>query len=437
MDDANETEIRFDLNEGELLYLIAMHVAAGWWEDFGNSEERAKSFLMSMIKVLKAHGPEAIRDLVWTMQNTLMAQRKDDFQTIQMQPPFIPCVRNHLEILDEWWVSDGEQGFNEMWDMVFRSGWRAEVVPHEIIRLSGGRGDSAETALRVHAPDAETRICAQYWYLHYTYGRRNEDWKLGIQGLTVPDERGREFDVMNVILPDGEENKFYFIRDPKAVAADAESSEAKDPESKFTHEELVCVTTTYLVAGDWKPLTEPEGKALLLKLIRNSKANGFDYARSIFVQAQNAVMAVGGKSFTEMQKGPPFSQFGLMNLVTLQDAWLKNGDDGFEVEWQRIFAPGWQKGVIPNRIIGLTGGPGDCEDTAFRVHAPHVEARIAAEYWYLYYTYGRRDVDWEYWSQALTPADELGRRFDIIEIKLPNGEIKPTFFVRDSKYSHV
>ena len=434
MTEMKQLGARFELREGELLYLAGMNVAAGNWELFGNSEQEARTFLMSMIAILKNHGPDEIRNLVWKMQNILMAQRDGDFLSIQTNAPFIPCVRNHMETLDECWVAGGEAGFLEMWDIAFRPGWREKVVPHEIIRLSGGPGESGDTAFRVYAPDGETRICAQYWYLCYNYGRIHKDWKPGVQGLTFPDEQGREFDVMNVILPDGEERKFYFVRDPKATFSDPSKSGIRKPHSKFTDAELYLVTATYFAAGDCEPLTEVEGKKSLLKFIRNLKESGFGYIRSVFIQAQNTTMALGEKSFTEMQKLPPFSHFGLMNMVALQDAWLKNGDEGFEAEWQRIFTPGWQAGVIPNRIIKLEGGPGDCEDTAFRVHAPDVETRICAEYWYLHHTYGRRDVDWKYRSQHLTPRDEQGREFDVITVELPGGEIAPTFFVRHPQY---
>lgn len=434
MNETKQAEAR-SLREAEVWFFGAMQIAAGDWQGLKDSEESAQLFMMVVLESLKKQG-KTIRSTVWMMQNLLMAMRKSDFETIQLGPPFLPCVRNHMESLSEALDLGGEHGFKKMWKVVFRPGWQEEAPRHQIIRLSGGPGDSADTAIRVHAPDGETRICAQYWYLYYTYGRKEQSWRPGVQGITFPDEQGREFDVMNVRLPDGEEKKFYFIRDPKATRANRDNTIPK-PHSKLTDAELYLVTTTYFAAGDCKPLTEAEGKEALLKFIRNSKDSGFDYVRSVFVQAQNATMAIGEKSFTEMQKLPPFSQFGLMNMVALQDAWLKKGDEGFETEWQRIFASGWQKGVIPNRIIGLTGGPGDCEDTAFRVHAPDVEMRITAEYWYLYYTYGRRDVDWEYYSQALTPVDELGRSFDIIEIKLPNGEIKPTFFVRHPQYNNA
>ena len=198
------------------MYLGAMYIASGNWEGLDNSEESAKDFLLRVISRLNTHGYNTIRDVVWMMQNILMAQRKNHFLAIQKEPPFMRFTFRNLLLLDEAWSSGKDQTFHAKWNEIFAPGWKDAVPPHQLIRLTGGPGDSADTAIIVHAPDAETRICAEYWHLYYTYGRMYKDWQPRIQGLTVPDEQGREFDVINIRLPEGSEEKIFFVRHPKA-----------------------------------------------------------------------------------------------------------------------------------------------------------------------------------------------------------------------------
>lgn len=215
------------------------------------------------------------------------------------------------------------------------------------------------------------------------------------------------------------------------------ASTIRKPQFDLSNADLVPIVASYIASGDWSPLSESEGKEFLLKFVQNLKERGFDAVRWIFVSAQNNLMAVGRKSFVDIQKLAAFSQFGLKNMAQLDAEWQSDGNNGFEDEWTRIFAPGWRAGVLPNQIIRLSGGSGDCEDNAIRVHAPDVEARIIAEYWYLHYVYGRRDVDWKYSSQHLTPRDEQGREFDVLTVELLGGEVEETFFVRFPQYNHA
>ena len=208
---------RFELRQGELPYLGAMYIASGNWEGLDNSEDDARDFLLHVIAGLKKHGYYTIRDIVWIMQNTLMAQRKSGFYTIQKEPPFMRFTFNNMVSLDEAWASGRDEGFLAKWNQIFAPGWKDVFPFHEIVRLTGGPGDSADTAFTVHAQDYETRICAEYWYLYYTYGRMYKDWQPRSQKLTVPDELGRQFDVIDLRLPNSDERTVFFVRDPKAT----------------------------------------------------------------------------------------------------------------------------------------------------------------------------------------------------------------------------
>src|SRR5215472_11627988 len=203
-------EARFNLRGGEVIHYFVTHIGSGNWTAIEMSEQVAQYFLLKFIRNMKTHGYFAVREVVWMMQNLLMAQRARDFVMVQKDAPFSPVILNNLVQLDEAWVSGGDDAFLAKWGEIFHPRWREALPKHELIRMTGGPGDCPDTAFWVHAPDAETRICAEYWYLYYTYGRMYKDWETSSQCLTPADELGREFDVIVIRLPNGDEKPVFF-----------------------------------------------------------------------------------------------------------------------------------------------------------------------------------------------------------------------------------
>ena len=205
---------RFSLTPSEMIYLMVAGMACGRWGTADAPRKEGKSGLLQFLRVLHDHGYEVMRDIVQGMQHMLMARRGGSFLEIQEEPPFSPPALSNLVALDRAWMAGGDEAYAAEWERLFSPGWEKRAPAQPFVRLSGGPGDCEETAYIVHAPDRETRTCAQYWLLNYTYGRMDEAWVAEKQYLTAPDESGRSFDVMQVRLPGGELKMFYFDRDP-------------------------------------------------------------------------------------------------------------------------------------------------------------------------------------------------------------------------------
>ena len=151
----------------------------------------------------KNHSTKAIKSLFTGMQNTLMAHRKDPFERIQQEPFFWPSVFRNMIELDAGWVAGGDDGFLAEWRRIFAPGWKTRLPGPRLITITAGDGNSPETAFVINAPDVETRIAAEYWYLYYTYGR---DWELETQWLVG------QCDVVKIILSGGVSKTVFFNR---------------------------------------------------------------------------------------------------------------------------------------------------------------------------------------------------------------------------------
>jgi hypothetical protein len=195
--------------------------------------------------------------------------------------------------------------------------------------------------------------------------------------------------------------------------------------SQLGEEEELCLLVTFFVSGRWQEMagTEEESREFVLEFVRSLKQDR-DHAvmRSIFLKMQQALMAHPGKwSFERIQEEPPFSEFAQENALRLHNAWLGAGDNGFRDEWKRIFTSDWKARAATQNVVTVQGGPGQSAETAIVLNAPDVQTRVAAEHWYLYYTYGR---EWRLEVQKLVGPH------DVMQITLPNGGRKDVFFDR-------
>lgn len=190
--------------------------------------------------------------------------------------------------------------------------------------------------------------------------------------------------------------------------------------------ETVCLLVTFFVSGRWAQVgaSEEQAREWVLKFVHSLNKHDSTTIGAVFLTMQNTLMAHRKDTFGRIQQEPPFSAFGLENMIQLDRAWVAGGNDGFRSEWRRIFAPGWNTRVPASRVITIRGGPGDSTKTAYIVDAPTTQSRVNAEYWYLYYTYGRRGRDWEAEIQYLTDGH------DVLRIRLSDGTTKEIFFDR-------
>lgn len=202
--DSQTRGTRFTLSELEMTYVLFSYLVSGDWQDMGVSEEQAREWILKFIRLAKNHGTKAVKGLFIGMQNTLMAHRKDSFEKIQREPFFSPFARSNAIELDTAWTDGGDSGFRIEWNRIFAPGWKTTRTRRSPVLIAGGPGHSRESCLVVvNAPDAETRVSAEYWYLYYTWGR---DWTMGAQAAF------EHYDVIDLAFADGSEVRVFFGR---------------------------------------------------------------------------------------------------------------------------------------------------------------------------------------------------------------------------------
>jgi hypothetical protein len=195
------------LTDYEEVGLIALFIADGRWADLGLTEERAKIFLQQFFRSLKGDLHHAIKACFLGLQNALMALRKDTFEAIQQEPPFSSFGRKTMRRLLDAWTEEGDRGFMDCWMTTFSPGWQSKREPQQPIGVEVDTGSSAERAIRIVTADKQLKVHAEYWYLHYLYGR---EWSCETQTLTKPDSEGRQYDVLDIKLSDNWRQRVYF-----------------------------------------------------------------------------------------------------------------------------------------------------------------------------------------------------------------------------------
>jgi hypothetical protein len=132
------------------------------------------------------------------LQQVLMAQHKDDFTTIQLEPAFSSVALANASALAKA-ARLGKSELAAEWQRVFAPGWEEHVPERILTTYTGGPGDSPATAITILAPELTTAIHGEYWYLFYVYGR---NWQLGDEQRSAPDGHERVFDQLELIFPD-------------------------------------------------------------------------------------------------------------------------------------------------------------------------------------------------------------------------------------------
>jgi hypothetical protein len=227
---------RFSLTEEERLQVGITYFVAGrrfdasarHWRPVPRaslySECEAEDCVLTAVKRMHESGVprrELLKHFFLPIQLLLMAQRRDDFLTIQQEPAFSCAGKsNFADLYDAYaYGSGGEAGFHQEWTRIQAGFGESTEESAEIVTFSGGSGLTKETALRIdpvpdrklaHRREAEPMVMGEYWYLAYTYGRMGIDWFRESQILLKRDETGRMYDCLNVKFKDGDQRDIYF-----------------------------------------------------------------------------------------------------------------------------------------------------------------------------------------------------------------------------------
>jgi hypothetical protein len=197
---------RFTLEDTEHVCLIATYVAAGRSEEINLLPDQRQSWFLSFAQSLSGDVEEAVNAIFSMLQHLLMAQRKSDFITIQLEPAFDAAARANAISLARA-AHLGNLALAAEWQRIFAPGLKERVPEQILTTYSGGPGDSTETAITILAHELTTAIHGEYWYLFYVYGR---DWRLGEEQRTTPDGSGKVFDQLELIFPDRTRKWIFF-----------------------------------------------------------------------------------------------------------------------------------------------------------------------------------------------------------------------------------
>jgi hypothetical protein len=197
---------RFTLEDTEHVCLIATYVAAGRSQEINLLPDQRQSWFLSFAQSLSGDVEESVNAIFSMLQHLLMAQRKSDFITIQLEPAFDVAARVNAIALAKA-AQLGSLALAEEWRRIFAPGWEGRIPEQMFTTYTGGPGDSTATAITILAPELTTAIHGEYWYLFYVYGR---DWKLGEEQRSAPDGNGKVFDQLELIFPDRTRKWIFF-----------------------------------------------------------------------------------------------------------------------------------------------------------------------------------------------------------------------------------
>lgn len=381
------------------------------------------------------------------LQQALMALRGDSFEEIQNEAPFRPHAQGNMRLLVTAYVEGGDSGISKAWQEIFPEGWEERPTKYEPIRIIGGDGESSDRALQVvGAPDLDTRVAAEWWYLRYRFGN---GWTALMHTSITENAGGDRFSVHDIRLSDGSRKRVFFRKSAPSrphngnvdsPIAFSGQTPAKQPQTdiaavsdyiakigKLPQNESAWLLGWNIAAGQWQRigLKPPAAKELLGNLFGMLQGDAADLSKRSAERLQHKLMALRVGSFEEIQQEAPFSRFAQRNVQALLQAWRDRGEPGFTQVWDGVFRPGWEdegERQYPIRIIGDTG---DSEQSAIEIFGPR-NRQTEAEFWHLFYTFGE---DWN-WERHEMVGEGDGPQFSVHHIRALRDSDRRVYFRR-------
>jgi hypothetical protein len=194
---------KLGLNRLELIYFTAQSIAAGEWEKLKLDRETAFGLLRSFCGKVLPDGiePDVFAGSIYhTVQSAMLARRGFDFETLQLFPPFSEFGRRNLTQLLTFYRAKGDEALENAFRRMFREGWETRRPPEEIV----------ETPVRFSTDDLEKRIRAEYWFVAFTYGKEDEQWKRGVHFTIAQPRTYSMISQWSITLKDGRAVNVYF-----------------------------------------------------------------------------------------------------------------------------------------------------------------------------------------------------------------------------------
>jgi hypothetical protein len=144
------------------------------------------------------------------------------------------------------------------------------------------------------------------------------------------------------------------------------------------------------------------------------------FAKNVYADIQCTLMAIRGSDFLTIQQEHPFRKQGKINLARLASAYKERGRDRL----LQVLSDVRQRGqAAKEEPVQVGGGVGASRDDAVLILTKDKERGVAAEYWYLNYTYGPIEPA----VQCLL-EQPTGRHYDVVTFDTPAGERRTVHF---------
>ncbi len=432
-----------ELSDIETACLIAWNIAAGYWQRVGLAPAEAKQLISDFAKEFPSDPVETVTHSRVRLQQTLMALRRGGFEEVQGEAPFRQHAQQNLLRLLSAYQAAGDSGMATAWHEVFPKNQEVRPVKYLPIRVIENDGESSDTALEViGAPDRETRVAAEWWYLRYRFGR---NFTPGMHMTTIENANGDRFSIHTIALSDGSSKRVFFrlrggIRGIAPVSSHGSHKDAKQPQADLEQVSDYIAKVTELkvgfvwllgwniVAGQWERIgLKPQAaKEYLTDLFGKLEGDAADLSKRSAEQLQHGLMALRIGEFEQIQREPPFSRFAQRNMEGLLLAWKGGGELRFAQVWDAIFHPGWEDEGEQQYPVRVIVDKGDCQQRAHEVlSAADPQYRTAAEFWYLFYTFGD---GWKWERHESVGNDHGGPQFSVHHIRVSSDAGRRVYF---------
>lgn len=192
--------------------------------------------------------------------------------------------------------------------------------------------------------------------------------------------------------------------------------------------EIAWLIAWNIAAGEWTrvDLNEEQGRGFLHNLFSKLSGGLLSAAEEAWMVLQRCLMALRREGFEDIQQEAPFSRYALSNMLALARAWMEGGETGLLRKWADVSAPGWEARRPRQEPVRIIVDTGDSEEHALEVRgAPDRKTRISAEYWYLFYTFGK---SWKHGGHSTRVSKEADTRFSVHNIRMFPSSRQTVFF---------
>jgi serine/threonine protein kinase len=253
-------EIRINregLTENELVGLVTCSVCCGEWETVGLNRIEALEGIKDFCKYTNSstQPEDAVKRVFNLTQNGLMAFRKDDFYTLQKEPPFSDFGFNNLVEFLTAYRNGGEELLEEIFNEIFCEGWKEKVPEQPIIRILRGDGRTKESAIKFSISEIVKRVRAEFWYVYYQFGKGWEHMH-----STALGDDGKTYSCWILDLQDGANKTIYFDTNREEDFKEPSSNNRQKPQFLDSYPKREDFQVGDIIIGEFRVLDIFGGK---------------------------------------------------------------------------------------------------------------------------------------------------------------------------------